>query len=121
MFKNSSFEQELIEGMSKSLVSNQLENKYSFDKIAKAADYLNSAAEILDDTGMYAEAELVTRLLEKIASKKKVKDSPEAKARIKAMKRTGIPFIESDKNHVEIDSDVEDFEDEGDDNEDLVY
>lgn len=115
MFKTDSFEQELVEGMSKKLVSNQIENLYSFEKISKAADYLNSAAEILDDTGMTAEAELITRLLEKIAksnsgSKKKLKN--DSAARLKAMERTGIPFLKSDNNYLDLNSEVEDFEEE---------
>ena len=67
MFKISSFEQELMNEMSKQLVANQAENQHSFNKIAKAADYLNAAAEILDDTGLHAQAEVVTELLESLA------------------------------------------------------
>ncbi len=111
MFKTSSFEQEIIEGMEKSLIGNQIENKYSFDKISRAADYLNSAAEILDDTGMYTEAEIITKLLEKIASSKKGKG--ESAARLHAMKTTGIPFLKNDASHAdddlsEVDTEVPD-------------
>lgn len=107
MFKMGSFEQELIEGMSKELLANQIENKYSFDKIAKAADYLNSAAEILDDNGMVVEAEIVTRLLEKIANKKKDKG-------LKNLKQTGTPFPLKDFDNSYIDDDLTsiDFEDD---------
>jgi hypothetical protein len=73
MFKISSFEQELMEGMSQKLIQNESEDSYSYNKIAKVADYLNAAAELLDDTGMYKEAEAVTRLLESFASKGKKK------------------------------------------------
>lgn len=69
MFKTGSFEQELAESMEQSLVSNQVENKYSFERVAKAADLLHAAAEIFDDTGHHFEAEVLTRLLEKIANK----------------------------------------------------
>lgn len=69
MFKVGSIEQELAESMEHSLVSNQVENKYSFDRIAKAADLLHTAAEIFDETGHHFEAEVLTRLLEKIANK----------------------------------------------------
>jgi len=68
MFKISSFEAELAKTMEINLVSNGLENKYSFDKIAKVVDYLNAASEILDDTGFHDEAEVLTTLLEKFAS-----------------------------------------------------
>ncbi len=67
MFKVGSFEEELATSMERSLVSNRLENKYSFDKIAKVADYLSAAAELLDDTGYTVESEMVTRILAKIA------------------------------------------------------
>jgi len=67
MFKISSFEQELMKEMQSRLVANQAENEYSFNKLAKAADYLNTAAELFDDVGMNKEAESVTRILEKIA------------------------------------------------------
>lgn len=70
MFKLSNFEQELAETMQEHLVSNQLDNKYSFDRIAKAIDLLHSAADIFDDTGFHVEAEVITRMLEKLAKKK---------------------------------------------------
>lgn len=57
--------------MEKTLLSNQLENKYSFDKVSKAADYINAAAELLDDTGFFTEAETLTNILEKLSSSNK--------------------------------------------------
>ena len=74
MFKTASFEQELMQSMSEKLVENQTENQYSYNKIAKAADYLNAAAEIFDDTGMHKEAEVITRLLEKMAQEAPAQD-----------------------------------------------
>lgn len=68
MFKIGSFEAELAKSMEENLVSNGLENKHNFDKIAKAADFLNAAAEIFDDTGFHAEAEVITQVLEKLAN-----------------------------------------------------
>lgn len=70
MFKKENFEDELVKSMSQNLASNQVEKKYSFDKISKAADFINAAAEIFDDTGFHAEAEVLTRMLERIASLK---------------------------------------------------
>lgn len=67
MFKLGSFEEELASSMEKGLVSNQLENKFSFDKIAKVADYLSAAAELLDDTGHSTEADMVTKVLARLA------------------------------------------------------
>lgn len=68
MFKIGSFEEELASTMEKSLVSSQLENRYSFDKVSKAADYINAAAELLDDTGFSVEAAVLTKVLEKLAN-----------------------------------------------------
>jgi hypothetical protein len=68
MFKIGSFEIELAKTMQTNLVSNKSEKKYSFDKITKAIDYLNAASEILDDTGFHNEAEVLTSLLETLAS-----------------------------------------------------
>lgn len=67
MFKNSSFEDEIYRSMEKKLVSNQLENKYSFDKLSKAADYLNAAASLFEKAGMIKEANEVTEVLTKLA------------------------------------------------------
>jgi hypothetical protein len=77
MFKISSFEQELIKEMQSRLVENQVENQYSFNKLAKAADYLNNVAELFDDVGMTKEAEVVTRLLEKLGQEEVHEASPE--------------------------------------------
>lgn len=67
MFKSGSFEDEIYRSMETKLVSNQLENKFSFDKIAKAADYLNAAASLFDKAGMYGEAAEVTEVLQSLA------------------------------------------------------
>lgn len=73
MFKIGSFEEEIASGMEKKLISNQLENKYSFEKVAKAADFIHAAAELLDDTGFHIEAKDLTDILEKLAFKDKEK------------------------------------------------
>lgn len=67
MFKIGSFETELASSMERGLVSNQLDNKFSFDKIAKVADYLSAAAELLDDTGHLVEADMVVKVLARLA------------------------------------------------------
>ena len=111
MFKTENFEHELMQQMEKNLVSNEVENKWSFDKIAKAADYISIAAEIFDDTGMYKEAEILTRMLEKLAS------GAEQNKLVSNMEATGTPFSKKDfhskdRNHLEeIDMDDEDGED----------
>lgn len=67
MFKLGSFEEELVSSMERGLLSNQAENKFSVDKLTKVADYLSAAAELLDDTGYVAEANMVTKVLAKLA------------------------------------------------------
>jgi hypothetical protein len=67
MFKASSFEDEIYRSMEKKLVASQLENKYSFDKLAKAAGFLNAAAEIFEQAGMISEANEITNILEELA------------------------------------------------------
>jgi len=67
MFKIGSFEDEIYRSMETKLVSNQLEDKFSFDKIAKAADYLNAAASLFDKAGMYSEAAEITEVLQSLA------------------------------------------------------
>lgn len=63
MFKTSSFEDEIYQSMQTSLVKNQTENQHGFNKLAKAADLLNTAADIFDKAGMYQEATQVTEIL----------------------------------------------------------
>lgn len=77
MFKIGSFEEELVSSMNKSLISNQLENKYSFDKISKAADYIGAAAELLDDTGFISQANALTTILQSLAAGKELEMVPE--------------------------------------------
>jgi hypothetical protein len=67
MFKNSSFEEEIYRSMEKQLVSNQVENKHGFKRIAQAAEYLNAAAEIFDQAGMSEQAKEITEVLHGLA------------------------------------------------------
>jgi hypothetical protein len=67
MFKYGSFEQEIYSSMEKHLVSNQVEDQYGFNKLAKAAEYLNNAAELFDNAGMHKQAAEVTEVLHKLA------------------------------------------------------
>lgn len=68
MFKTASFEDEIYRSMEKTLISNQAENQYGFDKIAKAADYLNAAAEVFEKAGMYKQATEITEVLQGLLS-----------------------------------------------------
>lgn len=67
MFKQGSFEDEIYRSMEKTLVSHQVENKHGFNKLAKAADLLNTAANIFDRAGMSKESAEVTKVLQSMA------------------------------------------------------
>jgi len=66
LFKFGSLEEEIMKSMETSLVKVQ-RSLMGHEKLAKAVDHLNAAAEIFDDSGFNKEAEVVTRLIEKIA------------------------------------------------------
>lgn len=65
--KNQSFEDELFQSMESSLIKNQTENRYGFDKLAKAADLLGTAAEIFDQAGMIEESENISEIINNLA------------------------------------------------------
>lgn len=65
MIKKSVFEEELIASMHNQLVKQA--KQQDFDHLEKAADYLNSAAEIFEDMGMNKNADQVLMILAKIA------------------------------------------------------
>lgn len=67
MFKSSSIEDELMHSMEKKIVSNSLESRYNFNKLAKVLDCLNAAANIFDKSGLHVESAEVTNVLKKIA------------------------------------------------------
>lgn len=67
MYKQGSFEDEIYRSMESTLVKNQTENKHGFNKLAKAADLLNTAADIFDDAGMYEESKEITKVLRSMA------------------------------------------------------
>jgi hypothetical protein len=67
MFKVANLENELFSSMKKQIVSNQVENKFRFNKLAKAVEYLSAAAEIFDNAGMSEEAEELTKVLHGLA------------------------------------------------------
>lgn len=70
LFKFGSLEDEIMKSMETSLVKNQHNKIFGHEKLAKAVDHLNAAAEIFDDTGFSKAAEAVTRLIEKLADEK---------------------------------------------------
>lgn len=76
MIKKSIFEDEIISNFEKELVKSA--NVQNFDKLEKAADYLNSAIDILDNFGMKKHSDKLLSILIKIAEDenlaKQVKD-----------------------------------------------
>ncbi len=68
MFKKADFEDEIYRSMEKQLVSNQVEDKHGFSRIAKAIEYLGAAAEIFDQAGMISEAEETVKVLHSLAT-----------------------------------------------------
>lgn len=79
MFKYGSFESEIYRSMEKKLVAKQVEDTHGLNKLARAADYLNSAAELFENAGMYSQAAEVTEVLRKLAEKLSDKDSDHKK------------------------------------------
>ena len=75
MFKQGSFEDEIYRSMESSLVKNQTENRHGFNKLAKAADLLNTAADIFDEAGMYEESKEVTKVLQSMAVEQLVSEA----------------------------------------------
>lgn len=71
MFKYGSAESEIISSMEKKLVSMQVDEKHGFSKLARAADYLNAAAELFDNAGMYDQSSEITEVLQELANKLK--------------------------------------------------
>ena len=67
MYKIGSFEDEIFRSMEKTLVSNQVETMHGFNKLAKAADFLHTAASLFEQAGMYSEADAIVEVLKKLA------------------------------------------------------
>jgi hypothetical protein len=68
MIKKSVFEDQLILGMQQQLISQE---KIAYiEKLDKAIDYLNSAAEIFEANGFVSNSDQVIKVLEKIAKHK---------------------------------------------------
>ena len=66
MIKKSVFEEELVAGMHQELIKNATNQDTS--DLGQAVEYLNSAIDILEDTGMSAQADQVLHILMKIAT-----------------------------------------------------
>lgn len=111
MFFKKSSADEIALSMENILVDGAINKQAELqNRIVKAADLLNAAAEILDETGMVVQAEFVTAILESLAGKKskknKAKKKPAKKMTSEKMvnnlKEKGWMFDESgtkDVNH----------------------
>jgi hypothetical protein len=82
MFIKKSFVDEIAQSIEQLLVEGAVDVQTEQQaRIVKAADYLNSAAEIFDESGLTAQAELVTAVLESLAAKKSKKKKVKNKTR----------------------------------------
>lgn len=75
MYKQGSVEDEIYRSMETTLVKNQVEDRHGFNKLAKAADLLNTAAVIFDQAGMYQESEEVVKVLQSMAVQQLVSEA----------------------------------------------
>ena len=66
MIKKSVFEDDLIRGMQRELQSSE-KKKYGMTHLVKAADHLQSAMEILEESGLSVQADKILNILHKIA------------------------------------------------------
>jgi len=75
MFKSGSIENELMRSMETKLVSSQIETKHNFNKLAKAFDYLNAAADIFDKAGLQKESREVEKVLQVLATQQMISNA----------------------------------------------
>jgi len=68
MFKIGSHADDIVSEMEKELKAHHVENTYGFNKLAKAADYLNSAASIFEDANMPEVSDKITEILKNLAT-----------------------------------------------------
>jgi hypothetical protein len=84
MFTKKSFVDEIAGSMERHLIDGAINKQAERqEKLVKAADYLNAAAEIFDESGLTAQAEVVTAILESLAAKKSKKDKKKLKSKTK--------------------------------------
>lgn len=66
LFASNQFEDEIYRSMEQTLVKNQTENTYGFQKLAQAVDCLNAAAKIFEQAGMSETATDIAQVLESL-------------------------------------------------------
>ena len=67
MYKIGSFANDIESTMEKELRANQVEKTHGFNKLARAAEYLNSAASIFEDAGLPDVSDQITEILKGLA------------------------------------------------------
>lgn len=98
MFKSGSIENELVRSMETTLVSNQLEKQHNFNKIAKAFDYLNAAADIFDKAGLQKESKEVEKVLRVLATQQMISNAFSTEDISKLLKNIDMLNAEDLKN-----------------------
>jgi hypothetical protein len=113
MFTKKSFVDEIANSMQRQLVDGAINKQAEQEsQLVKVANHLNAAAEIFDESGMIAHAEIITTVLEALAAKKKdknkakdkkkkpakksVKKAPSSEKMVNNLKQKGWMFDESD-------------------------
>lgn len=87
MFIKKSLENEIVSEMQRHLVEGAINKQAEqIQRLVKAADHLNAAAELCDESGLFAYAEVITAVLESLAAKKNKKKKNKAKAKVKNKK-----------------------------------
>lgn len=68
MFKIGSHADDIVSDMEKELKAQSVEKSFGFNKLAKAADYLNSAASIFEDANLPEISDKITEILKDLAN-----------------------------------------------------
>lgn len=113
MFVQKSFVNEIASEMEHKLVDSAIEKTAASqdNRFIKAAEYLNIAAEILDQSGFVTQAEAITTVLESLAAKKKLKKKKNSSKKPKDKDLTSEKMVENLKEKGWVFNDVNDVAD----------
>ena len=84
------FSTDIMSSMKNNLISNTIEDKFSFNKLAKAIDYLNDAAEIFDKNELYDQSNEINKVLISLAVNQLISESFSIKDFISKIDTLGI-------------------------------
>ena len=87
MFIKKSSADEIMNSMEQHLIEAASGSSERSNKLIKAAEYLNTVAEIFDEAGLNEESEVVTSVLESLAGKKKKEVKKEEKDKKKDLSK----------------------------------